>query len=182
MFFQGRYKSKGMTLVELIIVISIIAILIAIAVPGFGGIVKNAKEQAVLTTANEIMDAMHNYSILNDEEIRHNGGFNVQVEATSNGLSYDWKIYTNSREPQAMCSLGVLGYIKVLDSKEGVAKVEPFENYIMSLIDPETGNHFKTIFISYGYEEGYNGEHIVVMLMGEGYTLLMDNYGEVQSW
>jgi type IV pilus assembly protein PilA len=50
-------KKKGFTLIELIIVISIIGIIAAIAVPKFGNIQKNAKVQADFASAKVIADS-----------------------------------------------------------------------------------------------------------------------------
>jgi type IV pilus assembly protein PilA len=50
-------KKKGFTLIELIIVIAVIGIVAAIAVPKFGNIQKNAKVQADFASAKVIADS-----------------------------------------------------------------------------------------------------------------------------
>lgn len=50
-------KKKGFTLIELIIVIAVIGIVAAIAVPKFGNIQKDAKIKADIATAKTIADA-----------------------------------------------------------------------------------------------------------------------------
>lgn len=172
-------KRKGFTLIEMIITLGIIAILVVIAIPSFGKIISDSKEKAVILTANEIIDAMKAYILLNDNEINANGGYNVQVEAKSNNNnSYDWQIYVSAGDFAAMCSMGAIGCEKVYDSKSDLAILESFENYIKSLVDPISGENFKKIYIH--YEERYDS--IIMMLTGENYTLMIDNKGNVQSW
>lgn len=52
--YTGRIKAKGFTLIEIIVVISIIGVLMAILVPSLIGYVKRAKKTSDMATAKEI--------------------------------------------------------------------------------------------------------------------------------
>lgn len=51
-------KKRGFTIVELVIVIAVIAILSAVMVPTFSGVVRKAKESAAMQEANNIARAV----------------------------------------------------------------------------------------------------------------------------
>ncbi|MBX4270154.1 prepilin-type N-terminal cleavage/methylation domain-containing protein [Clostridium estertheticum] len=55
----NKIKRKGFTLIELIIVISIIGILAVITVPKFSGVLKDAKVKADIASAKVITDATY---------------------------------------------------------------------------------------------------------------------------
>ena len=65
-------KRKGFTLVELVIVIAVIAILAAVLLPTFAGIIERAKENAriqqVTSARNEIFSGNENFVSIVDLE------------------------------------------------------------------------------------------------------------------
>ncbi|MBB6623421.1 prepilin-type N-terminal cleavage/methylation domain-containing protein [Clostridium gasigenes] len=78
-----KKKSKGFTLIELIIVIAIIAILAAIAIPKFGEVKKNANLKADIANAKSIANSVS--SLISDDKIVPiTGGIISQVGPTAN--------------------------------------------------------------------------------------------------
>ncbi|MCM3357818.1 type II secretion system protein [Psychrobacillus sp. FSL K6-4046] len=67
-------NQKGLTLVELLAVIVILAIVSAIAVPAIGGIIENSRYSAVKADATNVLNAAKMYFIDNPEEKVTDGG------------------------------------------------------------------------------------------------------------
>ena len=56
-FIKTIHKKHGFTLVELIVVLSILTILATLLIPSLTGYIEKAKKQAVLTEAKEVWTA-----------------------------------------------------------------------------------------------------------------------------
>ncbi|WP_342559661.1 type II secretion system protein [Psychrobacillus sp. FSL W7-1457] len=72
-------NQKGLTLVELLAVIVILAIVSAIAVPAIGGIIENSRYSAVKADATNVLNAAKMYFIDNPEEKATDGVVSVKV-------------------------------------------------------------------------------------------------------
>ena len=76
-----QYAAKGFTLIELLIVVIIIAILAAIAIPQFGNSTNEAADAALDANLNTVRSAIELY------RVQHNNNFPAQVAATANAAA-----------------------------------------------------------------------------------------------
>ena len=65
--FKFMKSKKGFTLVELMIVVVIMAILVAVAVPIFSAVTKNAQKKTCAANIREIVSQISNYSMGGDD-------------------------------------------------------------------------------------------------------------------
>lgn len=64
MFKFLRKNKKGFTLIELIVVIAILAILVAIAIPTFTGITERAEDQVAIANARSMITAINAHNAM----------------------------------------------------------------------------------------------------------------------
>ena len=96
-----RTFKKGFTIVELVIVIAVIAILSAVLIPTFTGIVDNAKKTTALTDVQAIYkEIVLNESVESDKVfyVEHNYGYFFMIE---NGQVSDILMSTTDASKEA---------------------------------------------------------------------------------
>ena len=83
-------NKKGFTIVELVIVIAVIAILAAVLIPTFSGVIQKSNSSAALQEATSVMKstlAMSETAILSENTLF--------VEGSDKGVSYEFKYSGN---------------------------------------------------------------------------------------
>jgi len=87
-------NNKGVTLVELLIVIVILGIIAAIAVPAVGNIVENAQKDAVIADATTIRSAINTYCLSEDDVACDEDNELINTELLAAYFDGDFEDYT----------------------------------------------------------------------------------------
>ena len=104
-----KMNKKGFTIVELVIVIAVIAILAAVMIPTFGGIIKRANESAAM------QEATATYKALLTEE-KYNGNLDLQT-----GEAVDLYIVIDEKYTFAVTN----GELELVETKDAAYTANP---------------------------------------------------------
>ena len=143
-------NNQGVTLVELLIVIVILGIIAAIAVPAVGNIVENAEKDAVIGDATAIRDGAQLYCASNaqadecsDQDSVDNATASALGNSTGSGITLG-AIFTNGEEINN-------GDNTVIDDVEGI------DDYVEG-ISEEDAEYFAVRIGGSWYVAYYDGE------------------------
>src|SRR5213079_3086844 len=87
-------NQKGFTLIEIMIVVAIISLLAAIAVPGFMRARKRSQASRVIDDMRSIDSAVHQYAIENNKP----SGSSVEVSDWTNYMKHGTNLYMTGRD------------------------------------------------------------------------------------
>lgn len=85
-------RARGITLVEILLVISLLVILLSFAIPSMGGAAAKAEMTATMENVEHALHSARNMARMNEVEVRVN--FDAQAGQESRKISFDSKVHT----------------------------------------------------------------------------------------
>ena len=135
---NGAYQ-RGLSLIEVLVVISVIGFLTAIATPIISNIVNKATKSAAQQTAKQIAQAAVAATASGNSEIMDSGNLDDAIEAVINGLSFQVGQETTRYELGSISDDHLFDAKKYLDWQDGVILFCP--QGVLHLSD-QSGNIF----------------------------------------
>jgi len=129
-----KYVDEGFSLIELVVVIAVLAILSAVAIPAFVGVQANGKASAV---KNGLVNGVKECAVL-DSDDKDTAFDDAQSFANVDGFSgYKLEMYTSSTEKGAKAPDSCFSAKATADKSSGLSD-------FMITMDPGTGTVTKT--------------------------------------
>ncbi len=124
-------SKKGFTLVELMIVVVIMAILVAVAVPIFSAVTKNAREKTCAGNKRNIVSQITNLAMSDASSVVDGGEVYICTDSTGE------KAYLSKTQPTAVLTADVEGADTAVTSTN-------FRNHFQKFpFCPTAGNYYK---------------------------------------
>ena len=153
-------KSRGFTLVEILVTISIIAILVTICIGGNNNLIKSAKQTAEIHAARALMAGFHAYAADNAGKVMKGYDTNSAgvvdntgkpIQYGSAAARYAWRIapYIDYN----------IDKVLLVNNTKMAPKDDPNYTYLVSVFTPFGMN---TIFVGGNFGGGYNPDNAKV--------------------
>lgn len=129
-----KSTKKGFTLVELVIVIAVIAILAAVLIPTFSGVIERANISADLQTLTASIESKYVEYVADNHDVP--AGVTVKAEATTNAALFDDFSATSTLTKVVV--KGAKGYAFTVTMVDGTYKVESLNEQYNRVIVTDT--------------------------------------------